>query len=342
LTAGALAGAAVPAGGAAAPKPVTVAPRAQGAAVAHLPTLHNRCKRSKIDVPACGVLWGMYLPPAPAKPQWRGHYPSVERKIGRRLDIIKRYVDWRHGIKFPDASDRKLAAGGKRILDFSWNSINYKTRQSISWKSIASGRWDASVILPEARELKKFHHKVFLDFDHEPDSYIHAGLGTPAQFVAAYRHIYRVMRRAGVRNVVWTWVVTGFLGNEKKIEASYPGSKYVDWIGYDPYNFGACQAAPWTSSMQIIAPFYRWLRDRPSMKHKPILLAEYASVLGARAGSWYASIAHTLRRLPRIKAVMQWSAQTSSVCDFRLTNSAQALAGFTKASHSAYILGRAG
>jgi Glycosyl hydrolase family 26 len=310
-----------------------------GTTVKTAPTLHNRCKRSRIDVPACGVLWGMYLTPTPAKPQWAGAYPSIERKIGRRFDIVKRYVDWEPGITFPDGSDAKLAAGG-RVLDFSWNAVNYRTHGLISWASIASGRWDSSVIVPEARRLKSFHHKVFLDFDHEFDSAKFARAGSMAQFVEAYRHIHNVLRRAGVHNVIWTWVATGFTGNEAKIKAGYPGSSYVDWVGYDPYNFSSCQKASWQSSMRTIAPYYRWLRRQPGIRDKPILLGEYASLAGSRVESWYASISRTLRRLPRIKAVMQWSARASSVCDFRLTNSARAMRGFRAASHSRYILGR--
>jgi hypothetical protein len=333
--------------GATAASSTTVA-RATGAGGGHraaaaakaAPTLHNRCRRSRTDVPACGVLWGMYLKPAPAKPQWRGHYPAVEKRIGRRLDIVKRYVDWQHGITFPDTSDTRLAAGGKRILDFSWNSVNYATGQKVSWKSIASGRWDASVIRPEARRLKHFHHKVFLDFDHEFDGAMDRPLGSPAQFVKAYRHIHRVLHRAGVHNVIWTWVVTGYLGNRAKIRAGWPGAKYVNWVGYDPYNFVQCHQAKWQSPMQTIGPFYRWLRHQPGIRRKPVMLGEYASAFGPSVGHWYASIASTLRRLPRIKAVMQWSARVSNACDYVLTSNSAALRGFRASSHSAYVLGR--
>lgn len=293
--------------------------------------IHNTCKRSKIDVPACGVLWGMFLPSL--------QYGAVEKKIGRRFDIVKNYTDWTPGTTFPTAKERHVAANGKRILDISWNAINYHTRAKISYQSIASGAWDKSVILPEARKLKSFHHKIFMDFSHEFDSHAQSGRGTPAQYVAAYRHIHHLFRLAGVKNVIWVWVSTGDIYHAKTLKAGYPGAAYVNWIGYDPYNFAECMSWPWRSPYTTFHPFYHWLQKQPKMRRKPIMLGEYASAPGSAIGQWYAAVAPTLKRMPKIKAVMQWSWMTSSVCDFRLTQSSQALAGFTKSSNSPYILG---
>jgi hypothetical protein len=298
----------------------------------------NACKKSTRDVPRCGVLWGLYTPPVSGPGVWKAPYGRVERPIGRRFDIVKRYVDWAPGATFPNKSDRTLA-GGKRILDFSWNSINYKTRAKVSYQSIANGAWDKSVILPEARKLKSFHHRVFIDFNHEFDNKPQSGEGSPAQYVAAYRHIHHVMRMAGVHNVIWAWVSTGYLGHAQEIKASYPGAAYVNWVGYDPYNFAQCHSEGWKTPYQTFQPFYHWLRTQPGMKQKPIMLGEYASAPGPKIGSWYAGVASALKRLPRIKAVMQWSS-TSAGCDFRLVDSAPALAGFTASSNARYIIGK--
>jgi hypothetical protein len=305
---------------------------------------HNTCKRSKIDVPACGVLWGLYQPAGPSStsPQWVQHYADVEQAIGRRFDIVKEYEDWRAGATFPNSQQASLATGG-RVLEFSWNAANYKTRTKVSYESIADGQWDNSVILPEATRLKNFHHKVFIDFDHEFDNSAQSGKGTSAQYVAAYRHIHQVLRQAGVKNVIWTWLSTGFPGHAQQITDSYPGRGYVDWVGYDPYNFAGCHSEGWRSPYQTFVPFYRWLRAQPNMRNKPIMLGEYASAPGASVGSWYAHVARALRYLPKIKAVIQWSSSVSSPpCDFRLTDSAAALAGFAKSANAPYITGTSG
>jgi hypothetical protein len=301
---------------------------------------HNGCARSAIDVPSCGVLWGLYKPPsASIGGGWVGAYTAVENRINRRFDIVKRYTDWSPGDTFPNASDKQLAAGG-RILDISWNSIDYHHgHRQISDASIASGAWDKSVILPEAQALKKFGQKIFLDFNHEYDNSTQKKAGSPAQFKAAYQHIHNVFAKAGVHNVIWTWVVTGYLGHASAFTAGYPGSSYVDWIGYDPYNFAACQNnAKWTNTSQVFAPFYNWVSKQPGMSTKPLLLGEYASRSGPQVGSWYSDVSAALQSMPRIKALMQYSAGGGS-CDFDLLKNPAALAGFKASSNSRYVLG---
>jgi hypothetical protein len=298
----------------------------------------NSCRRNAIDVPKCGVLWGMFTP----LPHVHGvsPYRPFERAVGRRFDIVKQYKDWKAGITFPNSSDISNAAHGRRILDFSWNAVDYRARgKRISYASIASGAWDNSVIRPEARQMKAFHHKVFLDFDHEFDNKKQAGKGSPAQYVAAYRHIHQVFRAAGVRNVIWTWVSTGDVGHAHLLKAAYPGAKYVDWIGYDPYNWYGCRRTRSFSPRHIFGRFYHWARHQHGMKHKPFLLGEYASGGGPAAGKWYSHVARALHHLPRIKAVMQWSSGGSGGCNFRLNTSASVIRGFTKSGHSRYVTG---
>jgi glycosyl hydrolase family 26 len=305
------------------------------ASVKRAPAIHNKCAKSAIDVPSCGVLWGLFLPSQ--------HYPTFEKSIGRRFDIIKNYTDWRPGTTFPNRVDARLANHGHRILDVSWNAVNYVTRDKVSYQSIAAGDWDKSVILPEARRLKHFHHKIFVDFQHEFDSAAEAGRGTPAQYVAAYRHIENVMTAAGVHNVIWTWVPTNFLPNHRTIKASYPGPHYVDWLGFDAYNWAQCHSGHWLSPYQEFHPFYRWLRHQPGMRRKPIMVGEYGSAPGAKIGAWYADVPSALRRMPDIKAVLQWDSRGSpTLCDFRLSDSPAAMAGFKVASLAPYVVGLGG
>jgi hypothetical protein len=287
----------------------------------------------------------MYTPPAPFTGNWHSPYKPFERAIGRRLDLVKQYAEWKPGVLFPNGADEKLAGHGQRTLDVSWNATTFGAgRHQISYASIASGAWDASVIRPEALRLKAFHHKVFVDFDHEFDSRAQAGKGSPAQYVAAYRHIHNVMHAMGVRNVIWTWVATGDVDHASTDKASYPGSKYVDWIGWDPYNWYGCRAhirqKGSHSPRHVFGHYYRWARHQKGMRHKPMMLAEYASAQGPAQGPWYAHVARALRHLPRIKAVLQFGSVGEPGCDFRLDHSAAALRGFAKSGRSRYVTGR--
>lgn len=99
--------------------------------------------------------------------------------------------------------------------------------------------------------------------------------GSAAQFVAAWRHVHDVFSQQDVRTVVWVWMTEGYLPNERTIAALYPGNAYVDWVGYDPYNFFTCHNTAWQSFSQTVDPFYR--RLIASHFRKPIVLAEYGS-----------------------------------------------------------------
>jgi hypothetical protein len=300
----------------------------------------NGCARSTIDVPSCGVLFGLYRPTKKVSGQQpSAHYGEVETAIGRQLDLVKNYEEWAAGDTFPDSWDKTLAASG-HTLYFSWNPVNYNSGAKITYASIANGQWDSSVIVPEANALKAFGGKVFLDFSHEFDAKWQDPNGTSAQFVAAYRHIHDVFANHGVTNVIWSWVTTGYLGNKDAIKAGYPGASYINWIGYDPYNLGSCAGHKWNSTLDTFKPFYDWVGQQPEMNGKPIMLAEYAAgnQLGVKA--WYASLPVTLQQLPRIKALMQFSAPTRSGCNTLLTDSAGAMEGFKAAANSAYVTGR--
>ncbi|MBV9871213.1 MAG: hypothetical protein JO214_11375 [Frankiaceae bacterium] len=304
------------------------------------PVAHNTCHRNQIAVPRCGVLWGMFRMSTPDTPYWKPHLGKFERAGHRRFDIVKNYTDWAPGDTFPNPAFTHLG-NHHRLVYMSWNLINYKTHQRPSYASVIRGAWDKSVIRPEARRLKHYHHRIVVDIDHEFDSEAQAGKGTPEQYAAMYRHVVRVMRRAGVHNVIWSWVSTGYLGNEAKIRRGYPGRRFVDWIGYDPYNFAQCQHAPWRGPAATFRPFYRWTAHQRGMRHKPLILAEYGSAQGPKVGRWYAGVGPTLRQLPRIKAALQFSATSSGPkCTLTLGASRAALDGFSRSGRSSYVLGR--
>ena len=82
--------------------------------------------------------------------------------------------------------------------------------------------------------------------------------------------------KIGVHNVIWVWTTEGYLPHERTIAALYPGNAYVNWIGYDPYNYYTCHQASWQSFAQTVQPFYQWLTTQP-FGDKPIMLAEFGS-----------------------------------------------------------------
>ncbi|MBC3844359.1 hypothetical protein GXW82_41995 [Streptacidiphilus sp. 4-A2] len=211
----------------------------------------------------------------------------------------------------------------------------------LGWAKIAAGDYDASVIDPQAERVKAYGRTVLISLDQEMDSRTPA-FGTPAQFVAAYRHIVDRFRQLGVDNVRWVWTVTGYLVHAKLFTEMYPGDSYVDWIAYDQYNYYGCRHDPqWLSFAQAELPAYTWLRAHISAA-KPLMLAEYSTAVDqadpGRQQPWYQQVPQVARQLlPDVRAVVQWDSSVPGPdCDLAL-DTAPALSGFTQAGHSPYF-----
>lgn len=301
----------------------------------------DHCPVSPKLVPGCGAWWGMYLPVSEDN-QLTQTVGAQERYLGRPLDIVERYHDMSissDGI-FPDQAEEQVARN--RLILFSWAADVYSTHALYQWSTVASGRLDRSVIVPEAKRLRAFPHTVFLTFSAEPDGEVPAQ-GTPAQFVAGWRHIHTVFARLGVRNVVWVWTTEGYLPHASIIAATYPGDAYVDWIGYDPYNYFSCHQTQWQTFAQTVNPFYHWILRQP-FGNKPIMLAEFGSAADPRnpdrEASWYRGIVPAVHNLPRLKALVQWNASIPG-CDLGVPAGSETATAYRQAGLSPYFLQKA-
>ncbi len=280
----------------------------------------TNCPVSPILVPSCGAYWGIY------SRRFGNHDVATsvttwESMLGRRFDIVLMYYDFSNRLgpgRFPDQQMTQLSQD--RIPLYDWETRDYVKGTNLRWADVAAGKYDASVVIPQAQRLKAYGKPVMLGIDHEMDiSYPQHG--SPAEYRAMYRHIHDVFAAQGVGNVVWVWTVTGWIGNRSDLVKSfYPGNDLVDWIGYDPYNFNRCHNSGWRTFEQTISGFYRW-SDANGLGSKPLLLQEYgltpdpANV--AASQQWYRDIPSVLKRYPRLKALVRWDSDTSS-CTLRI------------------------
>jgi Glycosyl hydrolase family 26 len=289
------------------------------------------CAVSATLVPSCGAWWGVYKVPGSTE-NWETTYTDLEAKVGRPFNLVYRYHDFSDAGgagQFPDKYEKAL--GANHILMFSWASRNFAAGTQLRWSDIAAGKYDATVVDPEAARIKAYGQKVFLTFDPEMDRRTPAA-GTPAQYVAAYRHIHDEFAADGVTNAVWAWVPTGYSGNISTISQMYPGDAYVDWVGYDPYNFASCHSGAWRDFNTVINGFYQWLETN-GYGDKPFILPEYGTVADptdpAASGDWYANAPAAMATHPNVKAVVEWD-DVSAPCDTELTINPGTLAGFTQ------------
>ncbi|WP_406861290.1 glycosyl hydrolase [Streptomyces sp. HUAS MG47] len=308
----------------------------------------DRCAPDEHLVPRCGAWWGAYVP-YDANGSLTAPVYAFEKKLGRRLDLVYTYHDMSGKpldgeLLTPD--EREL--GRDRLLMLAWESTVWKephhanwTETQLGWKNIASGKYDETLVDPQARRLKAYGKRVFFSFDQETDFRIKEGAGTPEEYVAAYRHIHDRFRELGVTNVVWVWTVSGYLGHADAMKRLYPGDAYVDWIGMDQYNYYLCHKSPnWLDFEQSQRPSYEWLRREISSR-KPLMAAEFATAPDParpeRHRDWYAKIPQAAPELPSLRALVHWNRPVPGPgCDLTV-NAGPGLEGYREAGKADYF-----
>ncbi|MEO3976390.1 hypothetical protein [Streptomyces sp. CAU 1734] len=280
-----------------------------GAADSRTAKSDPKCRPGPLLVPTCGAWFGAYV--RHEKPDLEEKVLAYEKRIGRKLDIVYAYHDMSDNIEGTLLTDQERRVGEERMLLLSWESKWWggTAKQQPKWPQIASGALDRTVIDVQAKRIKAYKKPVFLSFDLEMDTRVPAE-GTPAEFVAAWRHIHDRFAELGVDNAVWTWTITGYPGYNKLFPKLYPGDRYVDWIAYNQYNYYRCHKAPWISFEETQTEPHRWIRENIS-DTKPLMLSEFGSAddptRPGRQAEWYAEVPRVVKKLDGVKAALQWN-----------------------------------
>jgi hypothetical protein len=269
-------------------------------------------------VPAQGVYFGAWVKPATfTQAGYLSAVDQLQQRIGRRLDIVHIYL--KPAATFPTASDLAFIRQGSTLL--------------VSWalsdtRGILAGRYD-SLIRERAQEIRAIGKPVFLEWRWEMDRpNLRAEVGSPAGYIAAWKHIRRIFVQQHADNAVWVWCPTakGFTGGYAP--AYYPGNSQVDWICADAYPGWGQQR----SFATIIQPFLNWAAQHA----KPIMIGEYGVPVSygdnGRA-RWLRSAAQTVLSHPQIKALVYFDSngtglapQTSFVLDASALQAFRAIA----------------
>jgi hypothetical protein len=277
-------------------------------------------------VPSSGALWGS-----------SNVTDSLEAALGRRFDISHTYHDWDDA--FPNEAELARAARGT-ILFINWTPRYFNTSRIVPWRGIASGSQDPQIDATAAR-VKAYGRKLFMAFHTEPEPQV-GMYGSATDFVAAWRHVHDRFAAKGVGNVVWVWNVTGSSDWYRLYKGGlYPGDAYVDWIGWDPYNWYTCHNDPWVSFGDKVGQSYDWFM-RNGFGDKPFMLSEYGTrdMPGSPSAKadWFRGIVPALGRLPNLKAVVYFHNGTSNPgCDWRIDTTAQARAAFAEVGRDGFV-----
>jgi hypothetical protein len=145
-----------------------------------------------------------------------------------------------------------------------------------SMTDIAAGGWDR-YLYRFAGQVRHYGGHVIMSFAPEangrwyPWGWQHT---EPARWVAAWRHVVTVFRRADAVNVTWLWDVSGARRSTGGLRPWWPGASYVNWIGVDGYYF--------TSADSYREVFGNTISRIRTFTRKPVLVSEVG--IGPRAG----------------------------------------------------------
>jgi hypothetical protein len=245
-------------------------------------------------VPATGALLGAYVRPAQynAADEIQA-VQGFQRQIGHPLALVHTYHPW--ASPFPSPADTYFAGTAHALL-LTWGGTPSTTQ-------IIAGRYDA-MIRARADALKALHHPVLLEWRHEMDRPdLQAAMHSPADYVAAWKHIRGVFSSAGATNVSWVWCPTAWGFTTGRAAAYYPGDNEVDWICADAYS-----PTPAVPLGHVLQRFLTWAAAHP----KPIIIGEFG-VAGHRAGwaSWLTQVGAMVRQHPQIKALAYFDSAAS-------------------------------
>ena len=192
---------------------------------------------------------------------------EVSALVGRSPNLLGQYVEW--GSAFDRAAAARATSFGA-LYYMAWEPFG------TTIASIADGGSDAYVT-SVAKAVAAFRDPVAISFGHEMNGNWYpwgTTETTPAEFVAAWRHIHDLFAAAGATNVIWIWnpnVVNPMPTVE--LEPFWPGSAYVNWVGLTGY-FGA------TGPYSFASAYGETIAEVGKFTNDPVIIAETAVQTG--------------------------------------------------------------
>jgi hypothetical protein len=277
-----------------------------------------------VRAPDSGALLGAWVkPPTLSQPDRVAAVEGLQQALGRRLDLVNTYR--RFDEPFPTQSDKDFGASGATLM-LSWAVDDTRV--------LTSGAQDAE-IHDWAQRMRAYGHPILLRFRWEMDRpNLAAAMWSPADFVAAWRHVHDAFGAEHVTNVSWVWCPTadGFAAGTA--QGFYPGDDEVDWTCVDAYAGSRLRPLG-----DLLRPFLTWAAGHA----KPIVIGEFgvARAWGeATRASWLADAAAVFRANPQIKAVSYFDSDPDGsppTQQFQLATDPAALAALATWSHWPYF-----
>lgn len=306
-----------------------------------------------VPIPEKGCYLGAFTPSE------IGGQAGFETLQGKPIAVEMNYYGLGTPGDFPVATFNAIVAGGA-IPHMTWEpwASGNPAGPNFNNTKIINGDWD-TFYRKYAKSIKAWGKPLFIRWGHEMNGNWYPwggannggakldGYGDPTKadgverYIDAYRHVVDLFRAEGVTNVTWIWCPNiGDVPNEtwNKPENYYPGDSYVDWIGFDGYNWGTSVVnGGWASYYITFNPHYQKFKGYG----KPLMIGEFSSTeLGGDKAKWikeaflYLKNAHT-----QIKCITWFNINKET--DWRINSSATSLAAWKLAVEDDYFISSA-
>ncbi len=282
---------------------------------------------------------------------------QYQNLIGRKAAQVLTFITWDDS--FP-TNDCNIVKNYGAVPQVTWElyrpSINpNNTAASATYMNdVLAGKYD-SYITTFATAAKNYGGMVLIRFLHEMNGnwYVWGGPknggqnGGPAKVVSVWRYVVDKFRAVGADNVKWVWCPHGPTGDVptapwNDITNYYPGDNYVDWLGFDQYNWYPND--PWGGTR----PYFDWNNSYKPIydklvainPNKPISISEMAcgefTYNGTGKDTWIYNIFAAIKNAPNVKLYSWFNINKEK--DWRVNSNPAALAAFRTAMSDPYFL----
>lgn len=313
-------------------------------------------RRWVLSVLACCLVTGVVAPMLGGRPagagtpvSWGAHpevrageteesaYVRLQATAGRQFSSVREFFLWNDA--FPTQYENRLKADGTTLV------MSVKSRllngTGVPWAEVAAAQPGSTRYAEMVRwvdRVRDYGAPVWFTFNHEPEAKGNNGLGTAADYRAAWQRWTALFAQEGdERPVHVDHDRSEFLAAGLRRPGGrrwYPGDDQVDGIAVDAYNWFGCRPGinnPWRSLQQIADPARVFAAAHPD---EQFWVTEYATVEDAanpaRKAQWYRD-AQALFRTPAwagTDGVLLFEPHPNSPCIWRPDSSAAALAAW--------------
>jgi Glycosyl hydrolase family 26 len=260
-----------------------------------------------------GPLFGVYQPDKSAKA-----VTAVATKVGCRPALQQIFASVEDGI----STKTLLGVSGLTILSLEpWTTGGEEDQPAWSLSKTIEGHWDRQYEAI-ARSVVEFRDPILVRFAHEMNAHWYPWGTTNGnkrgQFVAAWKHVVDMFRKAGATNALWVWSPNILRGaGNRPLKEFWPGESYVDVVGLTGY--GVREENPNITYRSTLKQVYE-------LTDKPIVLTEVGVQPGSEKRPWLKAFGGWLRDNPQVAGFV-WN-QVTRDGDWRYDDNAGNLAAF--------------